>query len=91
MFRFTSCVALLTVCLVGCVDKSRDTESSVQGAGDDSAVVDNQADNSPDSFDRSVLMTNVVDTIFIPNYQSTASLAETLSSESGSLANYCDA
>lgn len=91
MLRFTSCVALLTVCLVGCVDKSRDIEPSVQSADNDNVIADNQTDNVLDTFDRSVLMTNVVDTIFIPNYQSTASLAETLSSESGSLANYCDA
>ena len=91
MLRFTSCVALLTVCLVGCVDKSRDIEPSVQSADNDNVIADNQTDNVSDTFDRSVLMTNVVDTIFIPNYQSTAALAETLSSESGSLANYCDA
>jgi predicted lipoprotein len=78
-------------CLVGCVDKSRDIESSAQNSDSTYIVTDVQTDSSSDTFDRSVLMTNLVDNIFIPNYQSTALLAEAFSNDSGSLASYCDA
>ncbi len=93
MLRFYSSMALLVLCLTGCVDQSRDIASPVEASGDGSSNDTPAADNggSAQAFDRTALMTNLVDSIFIPNYQATATLADSFSADSGSLATYCDA
>ena len=92
MVRFYGSTALLVLCLAGCVDKSRDIASpvSASGVGDtaDSAATGNAS--AEEIFDRTALMTNLVDAIIIPNYKSAATLADSFSAESGSLATYCD-
>jgi predicted lipoprotein len=93
MLRFYSSMALLVLCLTGCVDQSRDIASPVEASGDGSSNDTPAADNggSAQAFDRTALMANLVDSIFIPNYQATAILADSFSADSGSLATYCDA
>ena len=81
---------LLIFSLAGCVDKSRDltsplitnsdTNENTRATEDDTAVVD-----------RNSIMTNLVDNVFIPNYQSKADLSAGFSSDSGVLAEYCGA
>ncbi|MDG0970770.1 MAG: imelysin family protein [Porticoccaceae bacterium] len=93
MLRFCSSMALLVLCLTGCVDQSRDVASPGEDSRDDNNT-NTSDDNSTDSnaaFDRTALMTNLVDSIFIPNYQATATLADSFSGDSGPLAAYCDA
>jgi predicted lipoprotein len=93
MLRFYSSMALLVLSLTGCVDQSRDIASPVEASGDGSSNDTPAADNggSAQAFDRTALMANLVDSIFIPNYQATAILADSFSADSGSLATYCDA
>tara|TARA_B110000046_G_C13013581_1_gene407762 strand:+ start:652 stop:1944 length:1293 start_codon:yes stop_codon:yes gene_type:complete len=92
MVRFYSSMALLMLCLTGCVDQSRDV-ASPETDNVDSGVNKTPAGDgdSAQAFDRAALMTNLIDSIFIPNYQSTAALADSFSADSGPLAAYCSA
>jgi predicted lipoprotein len=89
MLRFYSSIALLVFCITGCVDKSRDIASPLPDSGGTDTPADTGGDSSSATFDRAALMVNLVDNIFIPNYQATATLANTFSADSGSLATYC--
>lgn len=89
MVRFYSSIVLLVLCLTGCVDKSRDTTSPFPNGGDTGSDTPINGDGST-TFDRAALMANLVDNIFIPNYQATATLASEFSADMGSLAIYCD-
>lgn len=89
MLRFYSSIALLVFCLTGCVDKSRDIASPLPDSGGTDTPADTDGESSSATFDRAALMVNLVDNIFIPNYQATATLANTFSADSGSLATYC--
>lgn len=88
MVRFYSSIALILTCLTGCVDTSRDVASG-EIVEDNTIAV--PGDSSGVTFDRTALMTNLVDNIFIPNYATAATLASGFSAESGSLSTYCDA
>ena len=88
MYRKLSSLALLVICLSGCVDKSRDL-SSVSNPTDDPASPGENS--STETFDRSALMANLADNVIIPNYQDTAALASAFANSSGALAGYCEA
>tara|TARA_B110000027_G_scaffold109205_1_gene116569 strand:- start:3921 stop:5201 length:1281 start_codon:yes stop_codon:yes gene_type:complete len=92
MVRFYGSTALLVLCLAGCVDKSRDIAAPASASSDSSTADPAGTGNTSveETFDRTALMTNLVDTVFIPNYKTTASLADSFSADSGSLATYCD-
>jgi uncharacterized protein len=92
MVRFYGSMALLVLCLTGCVDKSRDIASPVaaSGGGGSTGSTNTSITGTEQAFDRAALMTNLVDSIFIPNYEATATLADSFSAGSGSLATYCD-
>lgn len=94
MIRFNPFIVLLLVFLAaGCVDDSRDTAALVinQDSTTDDATGDSTDDESSTEFDRTALMTNIVDTIVIPNYRNTADTAHTFVKDSGVLATYCSA
>ena len=82
-------VCLLAALAAGCVDDSRDTSALV--INQDSTSDDSVSDESATEFDRSALMTNIVDTIVIPNYKNTADSAHAFAKDSGVLATYCSA
>jgi len=87
MVRFYSSVVLSLLFLTGCVDESRDVVSGE--ITENSGGVDD-GDSSAATFDRQALMTNLVDNIFIPNYEVAATQATAFATESGSLSTYCD-
>ena len=87
MYPKLSTLALLVICLSGCVDKSRDLSSVSNPTGDPSS---NDGNATTETFDRSALMANLADNVIIPNYQATASLARAFAGSSGPLADYCE-
>lgn len=91
MVRFFSSAVFIALCLGGCVDSSRDT-AEPDAVTQVAAPVDSVAssESKVGVFDRTALMTNLTDNIFIPNYKAAAALADSFSSDSGSLAAYCD-
>lgn len=94
MVRSCCFILLLALGLAGCVDKSRDLASAPAGTSgttptNSSSGSTTTTEPSGEGFDRLALMTNLADNIFIPNYQSSADLAETFSNDSGALATYC--
>jgi predicted lipoprotein len=88
---------LLMVGLVGCVDKSRDLTPTISANDDNSTVNNDTGDGANDDnttgdevvIDRSAIMTNLVDNVFIPNYKSTADTSASFASNEGPLADYC--
>lgn len=84
---------LLMVGLVGCVDKSRDLTPTLSSTSQNSSI-SNETNSDADEVvvvDRNAIMTNLVDNVFIPNYESTAELSASYASGSGALADYCGA
>ena len=90
MVRFYSSAVLIAACLGGCVDSSRDT-AEPDATSQAETTVDSVASSEAEVgvFDRTALMTNMTDNIFIPNYKAAATLADSFSADSGSLAAYC--